>query len=708
VTQTYVTRGFRITSMMVDGQFEPLRGELAGLGIAVNCVFRDKHVPEIERHIRTVKERTRCIYNQLPFTKMPARITIEMVYASTFWLNIFPPTDGVSKTMSPRAIIVGGELDYGKHCRLEFGTYCQVHEEHDNTMATRTTGAIALRPRGNTQGGYYFFSLATGHRLNRNRWTELPMPADVIDRVYTLARRGLAVEGLSFADRNGHDPNDGDPNRNDDDDDDASWNPGDDDDDTDDEADDGDASLQDDNTAGVNDDDVAHENENDLFENNFAENETDKIAENETDENTAPEIESTRNDTPNGNPNVNPNDNPNIENTAPEIEDTRNDTPNVNPNVNPNDNPNINPETENTVHNDASETEEDERTENNGTDHGDNQQALDEQMKQQYGERHAQHDLRPRRPRDYGHLHAMLEHTAMTQYTVNKGLKVLSEMKQLHDRKAVKPKSGNQITCKERHDSLRYLMFLKEKRCGKIKGRGCADGRKQRDFLTKEETSSPTVAIGSVMLSCTIDAHEHRDVATTDIPGAFLQTDMEGNVHMVLEGKMAELLARLDPKLYRKHIMIKKGKPIMHVQLKKALYGTLHASLLFWKDLSKNLTDRGFVINPYDWCVANKTINRKQCTVLWHVDDIKVSHEDPDVVMQVLSMFEGVYGSKDAPLTITRGKIHDYLGMKIDFEVKGKVAITMVESIQAMLDVIPDDMGGGGWLHPPPPITYLT
>jgi hypothetical protein len=175
---------------------------------------------------------TRCIYNQLSFKKMPARITIKMVYSSNFWLNMFPPTDGVSKTMSPRAIIVGGELDYAKHCRLEFGTYCQVHEEHDNSMATRTTGAIALRPTGNTQGEYYFFSLATSRRLNRNRWTELPMPADVINRVYTLSRRDLAVAGLLFADRNGHDPDDGDPNYDDDDesdDDDDTWNPGDDD-----------------------------------------------------------------------------------------------------------------------------------------------------------------------------------------------------------------------------------------------------------------------------------------------------------------------------------------------------------------------------------------------------------------------------------------------------------------------------------------------
>jgi hypothetical protein len=130
-------------------------------------------------------------------------------------------------------------------------------------MATRTTDAIALHATGNTQAGYYFFSLATSRRLNRNRWTELPMPANVIDSVYTLSRRGLAVEGLSFADRNGHGPDNGDPNNDDDDetdDGDDTWNPGDNDDDativTDDAGDDGndgDASLQEDITAGVND-----------------------------------------------------------------------------------------------------------------------------------------------------------------------------------------------------------------------------------------------------------------------------------------------------------------------------------------------------------------------------------------------------------------------------------------------------------------------
>jgi hypothetical protein len=71
-------------------------------------------------------------------------MTIEMVSHSVFWLNLFPPAGGVSTTISPRGLIVGSDINYNKHCRLEFGEYTQVHEERDNTMVTRTTGAIAL------------------------------------------------------------------------------------------------------------------------------------------------------------------------------------------------------------------------------------------------------------------------------------------------------------------------------------------------------------------------------------------------------------------------------------------------------------------------------------------------------------------------------------------------------------------------------------
>ena len=69
-----------------------------------------------------------------------------------------------------------------------------------------------------------------------------------------------------------------------------------------------------------------------------------------------------------------------------------------------------------------------------------------------------------------------------------------------------------------------------------INARGFADGQSQRDYMTKTETSSPTVSLEASMLSCAIDTKEGRHVAVTDIPGAFLHAVMDQDVHMLLEG----------------------------------------------------------------------------------------------------------------------------------------------------------------------------
>ncbi|KAI2496760.1 Reverse transcriptase (RNA-dependent DNA polymerase) [Fragilaria crotonensis] len=251
------------------------------------------------------------------------------------------------------------------------------------------------------------------------------------------------------------------------------------------------------------------------------------------------------------------------------------------------------------------------------------------------------------------------------------------------------------MTDEEREAALQYLMFLKQKRDGTVKGRGCADGRKQRPYTTKEEASSPTVATESVMLSCTIDAKEERDVGVVDLPAAFMQVGMKGErtVHMKLEGKMAELMVRIDPKMYRKYIQMENGRMVLYVELEKALYGTLTGAFLFWKKLSKQLIKWGFVLNPYDSCVANKIVNGKQCTILWHVDDLKISHVDPKVVDDVIELLKSEFG-KEAPLTISRGKVHEYLGMTIDFSVKGKVKFTMIDYIENMITELPADMSG--------------
>ena len=248
IQSIYHKRGFRVSTFLMDGQFDVIRDDLADMNITLNTVARGEHVPEIERHIRTIRERVRCVYATLPFTKIPKRMLVELVFF--FVLNSFLAHDGVSATLSPRSIVHGTNIDFAKHAKLEFGSYVQAHEEHDNTMATRTTGAIALRPTGNNQGGYYLYSLSTGKVLNRYHWTVLPMPNEVIDRVHVLARRAAA--DLTFADRDGAVI----PNDDDDDDTDHDYVPDDDsDDDGGDDGDDDDG-YDTDNDANVIDPDV--------------------------------------------------------------------------------------------------------------------------------------------------------------------------------------------------------------------------------------------------------------------------------------------------------------------------------------------------------------------------------------------------------------------------------------------------------------------
>jgi len=93
------------------------------------------------------------------------------------------------------------------------------------------------------------------------------------------------------------------------------------------------------------------------------------------------------------------------------------------------------------------------------------------------------------------------------------------------------------------------------------------------------------VSLEAMLLACALDAKEARHVAVTKIPGAFLHADMEQDVHMLLEESISELMVKL---------------AMSYVKLKKVLYGTLQAALLFWKFLSNTLKEWGFKLNEND------------------------------------------------------------------------------------------------------------
>jgi len=204
VTQIYHRRGFKVKFLLGDGQFEHIQKFFADTDITINITGRNEHVPAIERAIRTIKERIRAIVNQLPFKYYPNRLIVKMVYNVVFWLNVFPHRDGVHEFMSPRTILTGLHINHDKHCTLEFGTYVQIHEEHDNSMMARTSGAIALRLTGNIQGTHYFLNVNSGRRVTRNFWTALPMPNEIIHAVHRLAAVCKKHKGIVFTDNKGN------------------------------------------------------------------------------------------------------------------------------------------------------------------------------------------------------------------------------------------------------------------------------------------------------------------------------------------------------------------------------------------------------------------------------------------------------------------------------------------------------------------------
>ena len=125
----------------------------------------------------------------------------------------------------------------------------------------------------------------------------------------------------------------------------------------------------------------------------------------------------------------------------------------------------------------------------------------------------------------------------MTQYSLRAALKkfgkgaedaAMAEMKQLHVMDCWDVEDPAKLSREERARALPSLIFIKEKRDGKLKGRSCADGSGQREYISKEEAASPTVMNESTFLTAGIAAYERRYMRTGDVPGAFVNTNHEG------------------------------------------------------------------------------------------------------------------------------------------------------------------------------------
>jgi hypothetical protein len=97
---------------------------------------------------------------------------------------------------------------------------------------------------------------------------------------------------------------------------------------------------------------------------------------------------------------------------------------------------------------------------------------------------------------------------------------------QLHQRNCFNPIDVSKLTQSEKKKAMESLLFLTEKRDGRIKGRLVYNGRPTREWVSKEDATPPTASLEGIMLTAIIDAKENRDVMSADIPNASIQAQM--------------------------------------------------------------------------------------------------------------------------------------------------------------------------------------
>ena len=100
------------------------------------------------------------------------------------------------------------------------------------------------------------------------------------------------------------------------------------------------------------------------------------------------------------------------------------------------------------------------------------------------------HNDPPRNRRNISHIpHPIISKESTIDIWGRRDRGILTWDEKLHVKEAWKPENPKMPTKEEDRKYLEYLIILNQKWCGKIKGQGCADGRKNRANKKKEENS---------------------------------------------------------------------------------------------------------------------------------------------------------------------------------------------------------------------------
>jgi hypothetical protein len=625
------SQGFDVEKIVVDsaGALGNLEGKLT---TPVRVVGPRTHVPEAEAYIGVVKQRLRCLEAALPYG-LPKRLIPQAVYFVSACLNIVLKP---GQTISSREAFLGIKCNAKLDLRAEFGEYCQVHVSPDsnakNTNALRTVGALAVGPFHNNRGTYHFYGLRSGKIFKGDRWSNLPMPDVVIDavnHVYALDERAKYIVPAFLRKVIEEDVLKQS------------------------------SKVKRKKSPKITDSVVLDEEKSPPQSSSLHQ----EVVSQEFDS-TTPDPLTPLSVTADG---VVAQSSPEELQTGQEVEQEC--VLQIPP---ASTSQNSSPDTDHVQSTDVLQTEIDcfspdnmaksfvESCSSRGQDW-----INVEAIVQELDERCVASTI-PEEVESFKSYRLTVS-AALEKSYAGASEAIRKEFAQLVEKEVWEPVTHESLRGSDRSKIIRSSIFMKEKFFAdgmfeKWKARFVAGGNNQSVEHLKsiyKSLTSPTVALESVMLALGVAAAENHDIATVDVTGAFLECSLKDDDLVIVEvsAKVAKLLIETSPNY--KRFLSKDGK--IFLKLKKALYGCVQASMLWYERLRAVLEGAGLKAHPYDKCYYTGSLNGSVIHVLFHIDDLLMTSKDTKALDDLVSIMK----SEFAAITVTRGKKHSYLAMNI-------------------------------------------
>ena len=617
--------------------------DFAGAGITLHLAGPGMHVHTVERAIRTIKEGVRGLLAGLPYP-CPKAIFIHMIPFVAYRTNMFPSSTRTDN-IPPFQLIFNRHINAAIDCQLEFGAYYQVPvRAPDNTVAPRTLGAIGIGQSGNGTGTCIFYGLHNGAIFRANTFRLLPMPSEVI----ALLTRLAAADKVKIP----KDP---------------------------------------------------------IFQISALTNEV--ISDSPSDPTPSAPVpaEDTHQD-------LSPLDSPNIDRAPSPLPTTHraDDLPSP-PHANVRvelDRRGDTPTTADDIIHEAPELQNDVPA----PDERDTPLAADEATTQLINTTEAEpisalpppspkkaptyvHPTRIRRPPEKLNLYGVYHMTAKRALKENPdgALPVIrQELETLLRKRVFHGRDYATLTDSQRKSIIRSQMNVTQKYApssdgnGRIKDKlkarlvGGGDGQ-DRNLYSRIDTSSPTASTSAILIIAQLAAAERRHVISLDIGSAYLNAKMPKDdpsklVFMAIASNMADILIDLDPS-YKRY---QRANGTIIVELDQALYGCIESALLWYKELSSFLGSIGFAPNLYEKCILNKTESGHQTTIAIYVDDLLITSTRSSHAEAVVVALRDKYKE----LKVTTGKVHNYLGMVMDFSKPPYVLVNQTGMIEDIISKV--------------------